>query len=401
MVESSKDEHRVLYALGPGDVVTSYRNWRTGDEGVGETSLTYSGQFFEACRRRGYRGYAISSFRTAGIEADSVMVVENRPKRLVGQGLRYHVSQLLYGLSIMMTAIRWRAHVVFVDSGTTYWAVLAALRLANIRVGAVLHNVPWPAGHKPQEIGRRAILRSDGWFWRRRDIAVISVSPECERQVVELAGVFKGHAIQCRAQFRRGDFAAIEHPVMDVRPFRIVFAGRVERDKGALDLVEIAKLLDARYPGQTRFDVCGGGSALEELRRLIETAGVGHLVHTHGRLNRPALLQIYARSHAFIIPTRSTFCEGMPMVCAEAVLAGRPFIAPPVTNALDVLNGAMLVAETDNPRSYAEKIGQLLEDPRQYEQLRAACPKVQEQFYDRQNSLTEAFSKAFDAYDRH
>jgi glycogen(starch) synthase len=402
MAECPTGERRLLYALGPGDVVASYRHWRTGDEGLSQTSRTFSGQFFELCRRRGYRGYAISSFTKAEIERDASIVIENRPKRLLGRGIRYHASQSLYGLSIIFTAIRWRAHYVFVDSGTTHWAILALLRLANIRVGAVLHNVSWPAGHKPRKFARRVILRFEGWFWRRAANAVISVSPECERQVIELAGVFAGQAIQFRAQFRRSDFAAIDPPpAIGVGPFRIVFAGRVERDKGVLDLVEIARLIEAKHPGQTQFDVCGGGTALEELRKLVHATGVGHLVHIHGRLNRPDLLKIYARSHAFIVPTRSTFCEGMPMVCAEAVLSGRPLIAPPVTNAMDVLDGAILLTETDNPRSYAEKIGLLLEDPHRYKQLRAACPKLQAQFYDPDNSLTEAIAKVIDAHDVH
>jgi glycogen synthase len=402
MVKSTTAERRLLYALGPGDVVTNYRRWRTGDEGLGETSLTFSGQFFELCRRRGYRGYAISSFPKAEIESDTSIVAENRPKRFIGRGIRFHISQLLYGISIIVTAIRWRADYVFVDSGTTHWAILAALRLVNIPVSAVLHNAPWPTGHKPKEFPRRVILRSDGWFWRHAASAVISVSPECERQVIELAGVFPGKAIQCRAQFRISDFAAIDPPPpIDVRPFRIVFAGRVERDKGVLDLVEIARIVEASYPGQTQFDVCGSGTALDELRELVDATGTGHLIHTYGRLNRTELLKVYARSHAFIVPTRSTFCEGMPMVCAEATLCGRPVIAPPVTNAMDVLGGALLLADTDDPRSYGEKIGLLLNDAPRYNQLCAACPEVREQFYNPDNSLTEAIAKVVDAHNVH
>jgi glycosyltransferase involved in cell wall biosynthesis len=381
-------------------VVAHYRQWRTGDEGFGQTSRTYSGQFFALCRQRSYQGYAISSFDKADIERDDLIIAENRPKRHFGRGgIAYLASQILYGLSIVRTAIGWRANYVLVDSGTTYWAILAILRLFNIPVGAVLHNVPWPQGRKPRGLGRRIVLHTDGWFWRRAANAVISVSPECERQVIELAGVFGGAALQCRAQFRRSDFDQIAPPLpVSARPFRIVFAGRVERDKGVFDLIEIAKLVEKKYPGQTLFDVCGGGSALEELRSAVEAAGVGNLLHLHGRLNRPDLLRIYSQSQVFIVPTRSTFCEGMPMVCAEAVLSGRPAITSLIANAMDVLDGAILLAESDDPGSYAEKIGLLLDNPQLYEQLRAACPRLREQFYDTRNSLTAAIGQAVDLY---
>jgi glycosyltransferase involved in cell wall biosynthesis len=163
--------------------------------------------------------------------------------------------------------------------------------------------------------------------------------------------------------------------------------------------VEIAKLVDNKYPGQALFDICGGGSALADLRELVKESGVDHIVQLHGKLNRPDLLKIYGRSHAFIVPTRSTFCEGMPMVCAEAILSGRPLIASAVTNATDVLDGAILLAETDSPHSYAERIGLLLEEPGLYDRLRAACPGLREQFYDPRNSLTEAIAGAIDIED--
>jgi glycogen synthase len=393
-------ELRILYALGPGEVVNTYRLWRDSDEGLSQTSLTFSGQFFDLCRQHGYRGYAVSSFSRRAFEHDSSIIAENRPKRLVGRGIWYHISQILYGLSIVSTAIRWRANFVLVDSGTTHWATLGALKLANVRVVGVLHNALWPAGHKPRRLTRRLILKTDAWFWRRVADAVISVSPECERQVRELAGSLSGRALQCRAQYRRSDFEAIgPPPPLGSGVLRIVFSGRVERDKGALDLVEIAVLVDAKYPGRTRFDVCGGGTALQELRELVESRGVEHLLHVHGRLDRPELLKIYARSHVFIVPTRSTFCEGMPLVCAEAVLSGRPIITSPVTNATDVLEGAIVLAETDDPSSYADKIGLLLEDVRLFDQLHKACPRLQEQFYDPRNSLTAAIAKITEAHE--
>jgi len=177
---------------------------------------------------------------------------------------RYHISQALYGVSIMLTAVRWGADAVIVDSGTTHWALLGALKMAKIRVVGSLHNVPWPSGYKPRGRLKRILLATEGWFWRHIASAVISVSPECERQVRQLAGTLTALAVQHRAQFDRNHFAFIpaSPPVTQV-PFRVMFAGRIERNKGVFDIVEIAQLLESKEPGRVIFDICGSGTALE------------------------------------------------------------------------------------------------------------------------------------------
>lgn len=384
---------RILYACGPGNVVESYRRWKAGEDLLSETSRTYSGQFFDFCRAGGHFAYAVSSFGAPDELIDGAFTVENRPKRPPGGGIRYHLSQALYAASIMLTALRWRADALVVDSGTTHWALLGPLKLAGVRIVGSLHNVPWPNGCRPKGGAKGLILASEAWFWRRVADAMLSVSPECERQVRELAGRLAALAVQHRAQYRRGHFAAVPPPPpVGEAPLRLMFAGRIERNKGALDLVEVARLLEAGRPGRVRFDICGGGPALGELEAAIRRHDLGAVLRTHGRLERPELLERYAESHAVIVPTRSDFCEGMPMVCAEAVLCGRPVITSRLANAEDVLPGAIELARPDDPASYAEAILRLLDEPGRYERLRAGCAAAQEQFYDSRYSLTSALA---------
>ena len=389
---------RLLYALGPGDVIHSFSNWKGGIDVVSETSRTWSGQFFDFCHRFGHQGHAISYFGQPGKLTDGAMIVENRPKRLSRRGIRYHISEALYAASIMWTALRWRADVLIVDSGTTHWALMAPLKLTGVRIVGMLHNVPWPSGYRPKRRLSRILFATEGWFWRRVVSALISVSPECERQVRELAGNFTALAVQCRAQFNRTDFASIPAaPPIENAPLRIMFAGRIERNKGVFDIVEIASLLERSHPGRVRFDICGGGPALKELNEAIQQKGLEGVVRTHGRLIRPDLLKQYAACHAVIVPTRSDFCEGMPQVAAEAILCGRPVITSRLSNALDVLAGALVIAEPDDPRSYVIGIERILHDSGYYEGLCAGCPALQEQFYDSRTSLTAAFETVFNS----
>ncbi len=155
------DWPRVFYALGPGNVVDSYRKWSAGQDCNSETSLTFSGQFFDFCRARGVRAYAVSSHPDCEVFRDGAFTVENRPKPLANpSGVFFHLNQIWYGLSIIASALRFKADVLVVDSGTTHWFALSLLRLTRIRVVASLHNSYWASGFVPGGTVKRAIRAS-------------------------------------------------------------------------------------------------------------------------------------------------------------------------------------------------------------------------------------------------
>ena len=70
-------------------------------------------------------------------------------------------------------------------------------------------------------------------------------------------------------------------PPIERGPFRVLFNGRVEANKGVFDLVSIAASLAATRPGEFHFDVCGDGSALEELRIEVVGRDLQDLVSVH------------------------------------------------------------------------------------------------------------------------
>src|SRR5437868_6295623 len=153
--ERAGPPRRILYALGPGDVVHAYREWRAGREFTAETSITYSSQFFDYCLQTGTEAFAVSSHPRREVVRDGLFVVENRPKRFANAGgALYHLSQFHYAASILWTALRQRPGAVIVDSGTTHWFLLAPLRIARIPVIASMHNALWPPGFPPLRTAR-------------------------------------------------------------------------------------------------------------------------------------------------------------------------------------------------------------------------------------------------------
>jgi len=312
----------------------------------------------------------------------------------------FHLNQIWYGLSIIASALRFKADVLVVDSGTTHWFVLSLLGLTKIRVVPSLHNSYWACGFVPAGAVKRTIRALDGWFWRHGAGASLCVSPECQRQIETLAHRHNRPVFQFRCQFRPADFESVAPPPPHAQtPFRVLFAGRVEREKGVFDLLEIAEAFKSRSRGQLRIDVCGDGDAFDELKQAIADRGLTEAIVLHGKLKRPELLACYGNSHVVIVPTRSTFCEGMPMVAAEAILTGRPVVTSRLSNALDVLDGALVEAQPDDPVSYVACLRRLMTDADYYHACCRACPTIGRQFYDRDRGLAAAMERVMQSLD--
>ncbi|WP_198034826.1 glycosyltransferase family 4 protein [Bradyrhizobium sp. WSM1417] len=326
---------------------------------------------------------------------DETIAMENRPKPLRNRGgLLFHLSQILYGAYLAFRAARFGADVAIIDSGSTHYFVLMLFRALRIPVAVNLHNVLWPAGFPPAGPVPRIIRALNRLFFRFAAAGAIGVSPECERQVVSESR-YRTPFFQYRCQFRPDGFRqALPY---EAGPFRIVFVGRAERNKGVLDIAQMAAKLEAVAPVKVVFEICGDGPALPELRTIIEQERLGDLINVHGRLERDALLGVYAASHAAIVPTRSDFTEGMPQVCAEAVLSGLPVITSQVANAFDVIGPATIRAETDDVGSYVKAIVALIESAALRSQIWAECQSLSLQFLDRSQSYPAAVDRLLGA----
>lgn len=381
---------RVFYVAGPGDAVKAHQHWVRGEHDPTEVSITFSSQIEQYCKDIGAELYIVCYHGRVEHVRDGSVEIEHLPKpKPNARGLSYHARELQYGLQLLERARRFGADVAILDSGCTHFFWQSLFAAAGIKVVPVLHNALWPSGFRPRKPLQRAVMWLDKAFWRRVPLASIGVSPECCRQVVELAGDHHRPLLELRAQFHREYFAEIPPaPPHDRRPFRIMFIGRVVEVKGVLDIVEMAARVEAKAPGRVRWDICGTGHDFEELKRRVAAGRLEEVVHVRGWTDLDTLREVYTQSHASIVPTRSGFTEGLAMTAAEAILAGRPVITNPVVPALEVLRPAAVAAKTDDVQSYVDQILKLIDDPQWYARMVAACPDVAEQFYDREQGLT-------------
>ena len=107
-------------------------------------------------------------------------------------------------------------------------------------------------------------------------------------------------------------------------PVRLVFVGRVMRDKGAFELFEAAKIIKKKYP-EVIFDVIG---PLEEDVRpeLIKKLNDNGTICYHGSQND--IHPYVAQGWANVLPS---YHEGIANVLLEGSACGRPVLATRVT----------------------------------------------------------------------
>lgn len=378
-----------MYLAGPGDVCGTFRHWLAERDDTRQLALTYSGQFFDACRELKAEALVIANNPRADALAAEGISVRHEPLPQSGRhGLAFQRAQAAHGLAVIREARAWNADVVFCSYPlhTPLYALAAAI---GVRMAPCLHSAIWQTGFTPKRPLYRLKLAALAQAWRASCIGAIGVSDECVRQMASLLGGARFPLYSVRAQYRPADFQDLP-PAPRGPVFRLLFSGRLEREKGALDLIRIAELLHKAEPGRFAIDIAGDGGAANEVRSAIEKAGLSPTVRMLGQLDRHGLLEALGRCDAVLVPTTSAWVEGLNKVVIEGILAGRPVVTSKLTNAGDDVAPALLLARPDDPADYAAAITRLASQPELYNARRDACHAVRPMFFDRRFSFGAA-----------
>jgi glycosyltransferase involved in cell wall biosynthesis len=150
-------------------------------------------------------------------------------------------------------------------------------------------------------------------------------------------------------------------------PWRLLFVGRVQREKGIDDLIDAAKLLVERGC-KLSVSVVGGpggvGDEPERLRRKIRDLGLEGVVVLHGMVSqRTRLAEFYREADLFVLPT--FYPEGFPRVLYEAMSYGVPALTTFVGGipSLMVDGENCLRIEVEDPEQLAGTIERALRAP--------------------------------------
>ncbi len=372
---------RVLYAAGPGDVAGTLRHWGEGRDDPHEIAMTYSGQFFDVCREMGVDALVVATNpRPADETHGRVRVIHRTPPFRTRGGLLWHAGQVMHVLRLCGLAMRHRADAV-VAADLTHWFALLPLRLTGVALVPSLHCVLWPVSG-PRGRVQRAVNRLNRACFRRWSRAILSISEDVSGQVRQIAGGDPRPIVPFIPTYRGEDVPVAPRMDPRERPFRVLYAGRIERNKGVFDLLEAAAICRERLGEGVVFDLCGEGSAMAELRAAAEARGLAATFRLHGHQQRDAMRRMFAGSHAVVVPTTTDFIEGFNKVVSESVLMGRPCVTSRVCPAMGYVRDAVVEAEPDDAGSYAAAIVRLAEDAELYEAKRRACVALREPFLD-------------------
>lgn len=147
-------------------------------------------------------------------------------------------------------------------------------------------------------------------------------------------------------------------------PYRLLYAGRMDRGKGLLTIVEALAVLLARGEDVV-LDFVGWpqrrDTIVDEILDLARALGVEDRVHYHGyKPLGPQLFDFYRRADVYVIASRST--EGFPRTIWEAMAHSLPVVATRVGSIPDFVSDAAVLVKPKDLSSLIEGITRVLHD---------------------------------------
>ncbi len=179
---------------------------------------------------------------------------------------------------------------------------------------------------------------------------------------------------------------------------RVVFAGRLVREKGVDVLIRAAREVDAE------FIICGDGRRLRALRKLARRCGVEGRIAFKGWLSSEELARELADASVAVVP--SLWPEPFGLVGIEALAAGRPVIASATGGITDWLDDGIsgLCVKPGDVDELVRALNELLSDPeRQRTMGEAGRRAVAERFSPERHlaAVLEAYGSARASWQAH
>lgn len=151
------------------------------------------------------------------------------------------------------------------------------------------------------------------------------------------------------------------------RPLRVLFAGRMDRTKGLLDILEAIAML-VNEGEDIIFDLAGpnekGDPVIHDLQSRSEALGISDRICFHGyQPLGQSLFALYRKADIFVIASQAS--EGFPRTIWEAFSQGTPVVATSVGSIPFYLRNEQdaLLASPKSPLELALNIKRLVNEP--------------------------------------
>ncbi|OSZ75414.1 glycosyltransferase family 4 protein [Hydrogenophaga sp. IBVHS1] len=367
---------RIAYICGPGDAVGTFEHWAQGRHDPRTPVIAYSAMFYSLIEALDAEALMlVEQSRQPEIDKEARFRFVYTPHPRGRGGLAYHLDEATFTRNVLEALSAWPADAIVV--GTDAPAALISQLPRASRIILTAHNVYWPMGTRPSGLVKRARL------WRlaralRRVRSAVCTSQECANQIVAL-GCEHSRMFVETPQILPGFFPqALPRSHCN----RLLYLGRIEANKGVLDLIEAFSAIADIFPGLS-LDIAGTGSANEQVRAAISRAHAPNRIRFHGLLDANAVHALLDTSDLLICPTRLESGEGLALVVIEAGVHGVPSVVSSIVPAKDLLNGACEVFPANDVAALTEVLRALASNNDSLRALSDAALAQRSQFLDR------------------
>ena len=165
--------------------------------------------------------------------------IESRPNPLDGQeGLGFYRAQLAYARQIAADVRSFRANTLLVMDDILP-SLLTRVLSSDVRIVQMLPCTLWPEYGRTKP-ARNVALWFQRRFYRNDAAAILSASNVITRQVHTLAGERTRPILEFLPLYEEKMYGNVEPPTRPDSGFRVLFIGRVEREKGVFELLDDA-----------------------------------------------------------------------------------------------------------------------------------------------------------------
>lgn len=196
------------------------------------------------------------------------------------------------------------------------------------------------------------LKRVDAWFFLSQEEKEIirAHNPELADKIYITANIVDAERSVASTEFKK-------KYALDSGQFKVLFVGRITREKGVFSLLKSIPLLDCK--DDCLFIFVGDGPDLEEMKELSGAMGLNTYTRFLGYIPDAECDHFYANADILAFPT--FFNEGFPMALFKSVAAGLPVITTRIRAAKDHLSAPdnVLWVDGESPESVAEAIGTL------------------------------------------
>ena len=155
----------------------------------------------------------------------------------------------------------------------------------------------------------------------KRAYTIFTVSDYFTNSINAYLGKEKTHTI--RPMIPYNDYDVVSRGYVKKHKYRILFLGRIDKEKGLVELVQAAKVLKSQGYNFV-LKVVGDGHFMPELRKFIKERDVVDYIHLEGPVYDSNIkAEYYKQADIYILPT---YHEGFPRTLYEAMIFGAPII---------------------------------------------------------------------------